>query len=380
MTSLVDMKLFTLEPRDVLMVRDGRAMNASVGRSLPIAPPATIAGLVRTRLGSTKGRFDRNKIEALLTQVAVGGPLLAKLSEDGRTVADVLVPVPGDVVWFDGVKGVFGRRLVARTLDELAPGAAADLVASAGAATVPAFAGAMSDWPREKSAKRPPRFWSWDTLRAWLTRSEDTEVSPSGYDALPRELRTHVGIEAQSQTASDGVLFATEGVRYARREPSGWARYAMVAGYASQLPGAVEAWNEALLPLGGERRVAFADGVADGALKSKLACPKEISALKAGALARVVLVTPALFDEGAVPATIAGAQVITAKVDRPEVVSGWDFALDRPKPSRRMAPASSVFWVRVPDDEWARRTWLTCVSSNPQDQRDGFGLAVVGTV
>lgn len=99
--------------------------------------------------------------------------------------------------------------------------------------------------------------------------------------------------------------------------------------------------------------------------------------------ARVVLLTPSLFANGACPKHINGQPVLACVVPRPEVISGWDYALNKPKPSRRAAPAGSVYWVQLPDGEtesrvWAKRTFLSCISNDQQDQRDGFGLCVVG--
>ena len=99
------------------------------------------------------------------------------------------------------------------------------------------------------------------------------------------------------------------------------------------------------------------------------------------ARARVVLLTPALFAEGAVPQQIRGAQVVAAAVGRPQPISGWDMAARGPKPTRRMAPAGSVYWVDLTGQdpaEWARRVHLKGICSDEQDSRDGFGLAAVG--
>ena len=71
-------------------------------------------------------------------------------------------------------------------------------------------------------------------------------------------------------------------------------------------------------------------------------------------------------------------------VRRPQVVSGWDLAVGKPKPSRRLAPAGTVFFLSVQGDEsaldaWIEHTWMQCISDDDQDRRDGFGLAVLGT-
>jgi CRISPR-associated protein Cmr3 len=98
----------------------------------------------------------------------------------------------------------------------------------------------------------------------------------------------------------------------------------------------------------------------------------------------VLLLTPALFDEGAVPERIHGARVLAAAVGRPLTFSGWNLEKGKvgPKPSRRAAASGSVYWVELDPGAdpaaWIRGVHLHTINSNPQDDRDGFGLAVVG--
>ena len=370
-------QLFTLEPRDALLVRDGRSMNANVGRSLPFPHPSTLAGVVRTRLGQGPGGlFDRGRAGALRREVSIAGPLLARLAPDGDTVLDVLAPAPADCVWFvDDAGRTAGRRLAPRPAEEVVSGALTDLGAGAELCD---FAGAA---PVGKPTRARP-FWSWKPLLQWLTSPRDGLVQGDveGVEAFPRELRTHVTIDAATGTAEDGALFGTESVRLALERPPPldgprvrvFDRFALLGSW--QGPGKLP---RGLVPLGGERRGAFLEPVFGTAVPS-LAAPPEIDKLRAGSRARVVLLTPALFATGSFPDALRGARVVAAKVDRPEVVSGWNFESNAPKPSRRMAAAGSVFWVEVPTDTWARDVWLTSVSDDDQDQRDGFGLAVVG--
>lgn len=75
-----------------------------------------------------------------------------------------------------------------------------------------------------------------------------------------------------------------------------------------------------------------------------------------------------------------------------EVVSGWDLAFDngagkprgRPKPTRRLAPAGSVYFVELEGgaredlERWCDAAWLAPLSDGEQERRDGFGLAALG--
>jgi CRISPR-associated protein Cmr3 len=365
---------FTLEPRDRLVVRDGRPLASGTMRTLPFPLPPTLAGVVRTRLGlDAHGRFDSRRIQELLERVSVAGPVLARLDADGTRVEDVLVPAPSDLVFF----GESGHRLVPKALGSAFPGVTSDLEGQ-----VPTF---EKEPPEGKPSRSPKSFWSFKAFLPWLTRPTAEWASPDGAGALEVERRVHVSIAAATQTAEDGALFVTEGLRLLLREEEGkgWSRLALLAGVSGG-----NALARGLVPLGGERSMALLE---NRPAPAGFEVPSEVSSLRTGAVARILLLTPALFAEGALPDRIAGAKVMSACVGRPQVVSGWDFAYvedkggrrvrGRPKPTRRMVPAGSVYWVEVPDDPWAAKTWMTCVSSSDagqQDARDGFGLAVVG--
>ncbi|WP_322512544.1 type III-B CRISPR module-associated Cmr3 family protein, partial [Chloroflexus sp.] len=103
--------------------------------------------------------------------------------------------------------------------------------------------------------------------------------------------------------------------------------------------------------------------------------------------ARVILLSPAAFADGYRPPIAwsrgnATAKLQAAVVPRAQVISGWDLAENKPKPTRRLAPAGSVYFVSWEKGEdavsWLHATWMRNVSDEAQDCRDGFGLAVVG--
>ena len=114
---------------------------------------------------------------------------------------------------------------------------------------------------------------------------------------------------------------------------------------------------------------------------------------------RLFLLTPAYFSQGYRPTWLCqqreqlGVQprLRAIAIQRPQVVSGWDMALRQAKPSRRLAPAGTVLFLKLKGDEdaidkWIDQIWFSCVSDdvngsteNPkQYRRDGFGLAVLG--
>lgn len=104
---------------------------------------------------------------------------------------------------------------------------------------------------------------------------------------------------------------------------------------------------------------------------------------------RVILLTPAMFKKGYRPTWLCrevdGVQPIlkAIAVKRAQVISGWDLAARGAKPTRRLAPAGTVLFLKFAGEEaaiktWVRSHWMRCISDADQDRRDGFGLAVLG--
>jgi CRISPR-associated protein Cmr3 len=362
------MTWFSLEPRDTLLIRDGRAMHGRVGRSLVLPHPPTLVGLLRTRLGTTPtSGFERGAVSALLRDVGCAGPLLGRL--EGDRIAEVFAPAPADCLWKEGGRA---QRLRAMSVSEIVNGARTD---RGEGAWLPVA-------PLDPDPSKPivgPRFWSWQRLLDWLASTEDWRFTPeqTGMGEFDFERRVHVSIDGSTGTAVEGELFATEGVRFTRRGPSPAGTHGRLTRWAILARASIAGdfrLERGLATLGGERSTAYLELHAS----LELPAPEPVRALRAGDRARVVLLTPAIFAEGALPERIAGARVLTGVVDRPQVVSGWNFAERRPRETRRMAAAGSVYWVEVPTDDWAERTWLATVSTSDQDRQDGFGLAVIG--
>jgi CRISPR-associated protein Cmr3 len=367
------MKTWLLTPRDTLVIRDGRPIQegAPPMRSLDLPWPSTLAGLVRTRIGTNaEGKFDRESDDVL--RISVRGPLLAELDSQGA-MTRYLVPAPRDCLWHrpteenDEHAGQLARF---RLTPQPTP---AGCVTDLGDRQLVGFDGQT---PRSKPADDVPLFWYWDDFQNWLLKPQAPDtvewLPPNfGRRALPHERRTHVVIEPGSQTAKEGQIFDTDGLRFSLRRDGREEHLAITL--ACDDPGL----RGGAVLCGGERRLSYLRGVD----KPWPACPDELS-LGSERLARVILLTPALFNERYAPDTLGGAPVVACAVPRAEVISGWDLARGGAKPTRRMAPAGSVYWVRLEPKQdaraWVRDMWMQCVSDKEQDRRDGFGLCVVG--
>ncbi|MER3557397.1 MAG: CRISPR-associated protein Cmr3 [Thermus sp.] len=366
-----------IEPRDPLIVRDGRPFDNTPGaraRSLPFPLPQTLAGAYRARRGMLEGLSfpeDSDRVRAW----GVRGPLLVE--ERGGTWR-LLVPRPLDAL------------RIGHTVYPLRP-----LKTPEGAGTnLPAgleLVGLKDPFLRDKPTPLKP-FWSWDSFERWLLGASPSELegfSPEEHPGPVPEVRTHVSLDPAKGSAREGFLFQTSGLEFVGR-PSpqegprqglrGTTRLALVLWPED------EKELEGMFPLGGERRLAFWH---KGGPKPPRPPEGLLEGLVRYRAARLFLLTPGFFQQGFLPRAFSqgssGPKVVAVALERPLAVSGWDLKENRPKPSRRAVPMGSVYFLRFPEgwDEgriarWLEAVWFQNVSDEEQDQKDGFGLAAVG--
>lgn len=389
--------IWILEPRDSLIARDGRPFDPVPGarsRTLEFPFPSTLVGALRTRAGrNSEGAFD-DALLATVKDIAVRGAMLVRLDADGQ-IEEMLAPAPLDALLFEAKQTTTNDTddpLAAASLQRLVPlklppGAMTNMPRTTSDELAPV--GLERSDPRKPHA-RPPRFWRWEKLEAWLTSPRSLasiKVSGYGYPRLPQDARTHVSINPASLTSNEGALFQTRGLEFtsedARRE-----RFALAL-VVENMNGLTVA--EGIAPLGGERRLTlWRAAQTENAVP--LRCPDEIRRrIKDDKACRVMLLTPAHFVDGCLPREAlkprhgVTPEICAARLERAQVISGWDFERRAPKGTRRLAPAGSVFYWRLTLDEkadldaWIDATWMRALSDEAQDSRDGFGLAALGT-
>ena len=389
---------YTIDAIDPLVLRDGRPNDGrSESRTLPFPLSSTVAGVVRTALGRRRGVFDATLRQSLVNNVEVRGPLLVAGSE-------LLVPAPLDAVLLGNVDRL--ETLPLRPI-HLPDGAGASPVGKGRS-----LVGLPADAPRTKPLAGAPRFWRWKAFEAWLQTASPRddaatrELLTGALVALEREERIHVAI-GSAGTAEDGMLFGTEGLRTAAApfdlRTTQERKRAIEAGDTDGPPplevsllvdvavrdAALGTLPEGVRPFGGERRLSVwrCSNIALPAIPAWLARHVENGERP---VVRVVLLTPAHVASSKGPAALDVPGVSTTfatRVDRPITISGWDMAARKPggepKPTRRLAAAGSVFWVRLEGPpaarrQWLDRVWMRNVSDDEQSARDGFGLAAVG--
>jgi CRISPR-associated protein Cmr3 len=365
------MSSYLIEPRDPLIVRDGRPMFAGMPqmRSLDFPLPSTLAGLARTRAGAgDDGRFDHSQIAALRT-LAVRGPWLVTLDANGNATENFW-PAPRDGVWSGGDEDAAGTDWNALRPHPGDADVTTDLERGL------ELIGFESTPPESKAGPCAPAFWSWPAIAAWL-RDRQKPTQQNVLEPLIHERRMHVAIDPNTGTAVDGALFATDGLRFWRRMGQTEVRTAL----AFQTD--AERFGLELATLGGERRLSHVRAYGGGlptqppGLKDKLAGESR---------ARVLMATPACFPAGSASESVHGQKVVAVCVGRPDIMSGWDMEKCGPKPTRRLVPAGSVYWVELPNSSEARADWLARAWAQPaseqaeQDRVDGFGMTFVGVM
>ena len=387
-------RVVSLDPLAPIIVRSGRPMNAHTDADpAQFPPPSTIAGCLRTAWArATDGPFGPE-----LAQLTVGGPLLVR--DDGR----ILAPKPADAQYFgrSAGKGASSRCLRA---------APRPFGACCGA-DLPE--GLLPVQLTEEVTGKPgdgPAWWSWHDL---LDFRDGVDVPfdrlwRNGWSPLGGDRRTHVSIDPSSGSAKVGALYETEGLDLGE---SPVAFHTRAAGRAAATSPAdpndadnpssgglrvlvrfAEALAPTLVHLGGKRRLAALEPEPD----DRWPAPPDgwLERLcHAGGLC-LTLLTPGVFSAGYRPgwldATLTGSppeapgltlRLRAAAVARWQPHSGWDLARRRPRPSRKLAPAGTTYWFEVLgacDANAAAALWLASVCDEPQDRRDGFGLAMPG--
>lgn len=381
------MKTWIIEPRDALIARDGRPFTTDPGaraKSLPFPFPSTTTGTVRTRYGFTQGDFNdaaqKGQLIATVKSLAVQGPLLVELDDAGE-IKCWLLAAPADAVLFETNE----KQPQLKQLVPLLPPTGAQTNLPEGLA--PIGFNRYDEISKQKPLKDAPRYWRWQHFSHWLAAPQEQAVhlGELGHNGPTAEARVHVGINPETQAAIDGALYQTSGFEFTRKLEEKPLRLALAVQTAVDL-------LAGFAPLGGEQRLSQWRA----SHQSFPTCPDDIrAAIKQHKACRVVLLTPAHFTAGFYPEWLlqpqhsVTPQLIAAAVGRAQVVSGWDYESRQPKPTRRLAPAGSVYFLKLSGDEknvdqWIDAIWMNCVSDddergNPaQTRMDGFGLAALG--
>jgi CRISPR-associated protein Cmr3 len=364
-----------IEPHDSLIVRDGRPFNATTGsraKSLDFPFPSTLIGSVRTRIGLENGGdwsgFSKELIDEIL-QIEMFGALLAEIKDDDSL--EFFAPTPADSLYIkpedETDKNLF-------PLVPLSENYFSNLNENLDVKLRLLGIEKDKDNPNKDVKGKPNsevKFWSWTQFEKWLikAKSQKIESEKLGISGLISDQRTHVKIDYERKSNIDGGLFQTRGLEFAMKDKTSKDLKFKQLGLALQLSDC-KGLKEGLFPLGGERRVVrWSKKVCEFPK-----CPQEvIDGIKKSGHCRLILLTPAYK---------LGAEVKAVAVNRSQVISGWDFAKRKPKPTRRLTPPGTVYFLEITDkdkvEDFINQTWFKNIGDCDQTKLDGFGLAVLG--
>lgn len=358
-----------------LLFRDARPFAATADEaratSLPLPPPGTVAGLLRTHIGTRLGWDWRDQaVVAAANRIRLAGFHLEYHVD--QPVPVVAAPRTA-VVYREPDTGA----LRVMRLSPRAP-------TPHGGCTTP---DGLLPLAVTEDAKPEPGYRLWDmaTLQAWLAGATDL---PDPLPEPPTDQRVHVAIQPERGTAADGMLYTTEFRAWEHHDGARLARWSLIATVSDAPPLPP---GRAPAHFGGERRPVVITPepapatpmTAGPALREALTGVTEVA---------MHLLTPAVFTRGWRPGwldgtaphpALAGAQLVAAAVGRPETVSGWSYETGRrgPKPTWWAAPAGSTFFLRLPrplTEADLNELWLTSVSDRSEHRDNGYGTAVWG--
>lgn len=389
----MSLQTWIIEPRDSLIVRDGKPFGASIthATSLDFPFPSTTTGGVRTRAGldSATGFFDTLLISTI-KEIEVKGPLLVGLNADSNKIANYYLSSPADALLIQDdeqkIKGEF-------SIKRLLPLKIGDAITYLPNNLKPV--GITEHYSKVKPYT-DLKFWNWQTLKDWLLAEKKFEKGTPdnfGIKNLLKDSRTHVAINLDL-ASDDGDLFSIRGLEFNYGKDNLPAiKFALAVFVDDAIGNKLESQGN-LAPLGGERRLVSwrksEVSKSDSTDHLPLECPKEIKTqiIKDGHC-RLMLLTPAYFSDG-LPKSNDEYEVQAIACNRYQTVSGWDFESNCPKPTCRLLPAGSVLFLKLNSDDktlrekWIDATWFSCISDfdskTKQDfAKDGFGLSILGT-
>jgi CRISPR-associated protein Cmr3 len=376
-------------PHDPLIARDGRPFNAgSRMHSVDWLFPSVLAGSLRSLLGKNAGGGFPPSVVRELRDVSVAGPFLVREREGGED--EMFFPTPKDLVMQDAP--------VAKALP-LRPRKPDHGGCDLPEGMLPALLGEGEN-VAAKQTSATPQFFSQSLMTRWLADGKgDSLEIPDGwgngsstlYTTVEKDMRVHVEIQPASGAAEPERLFQTVGLAFPERFHL-VARAESGNGFAASL-GSLDC----LHPLGGERRLAHWKTTKSGGWTVPSAVMDAVKAEPKRL--RMVLATPAVFEKGWLPGWLAGSfrgkphgakiqlRLVGACVDRWIPVSGWSLeplsstGKPGPKAIKRLPPGGSVYFFEVESgdaEEFVSKFWLSAVSDEEQDRKDGFGLALWG--
>lgn len=387
---------YYVEPTDTLFVRGNLAFGdaGEHGVSLMPPPPSLFAGAFRSALLGrdaeemsaflARGRCDDDRLAACLgtpenpgafriTWLSLAGlpsPVGRWVGGEGTTPEAVL-PLPADLLRLES------------GFAPLQPRASGELVASAGDLPLCAtLISAKQEKPRSGYYLRQAGFAR--HLRGQILEEKDAVEAQHLHK---RDPRLGIGLNAESRSVEDGLIYTTEGFAFSPACTAETPRPYASTGFLVGIDGA-----EGLLPEEGLFRLG-GDGRSARYRRVGFQPPHVEGVPGAAGQFRLILQTPALFAQGWLPDGVGRegddyrlrgpgftTRLACAALGRHEVISGWDLYHWKPKPAQAAVPAGSVYWFdRFEGDPGKLAVWvaggLWGENFDPQRRAEGYNRA-----
>lgn len=379
-------RVLALDPLAPIIVRSGRPFdNLSIVDPARLPPPSTVAGCLRTAWARASGEPSGPQLKLKFQEsmkLEVTGPLL--VNGDSK----ILVPKPADALYFRDCTS--GPRMRCAAPREFEAGCGVDLPD-----------GLLPVRLTQPEAGKPgsgPTWWAWDDFLSFRKGHKQTishaQLCRNGWSPGAGDRRTHVAIGRKTGASEAGHLFQTEGLDLNAPSAMGngdfpaQKRWAAAENGIRLLARCSEALDEGLVHLGGERRLAALQPEPEGLWPVP---PRDWleEIVRTGGLC-LTLLTPAIFSSGYRPgwldADLIGnppclsglrLRLCAVAVERWQPHSGWNLDENRPRQTRRLAPAGAVYWFQILGNANVsdlRALWLGSVSDLRRS--DGFGIAL----
>ncbi len=388
------MRNYQITPFAPLVLRAGKPVDANTGNDGLVFPmPSTLAGTLRGAYANQK-ELDFRKCRKEIESWQCAGPLLAAL--DNENVIRPLFRKPLDSLYTKSESAENNaelqiHRFTPKALEHKKEGC--DLPIN----TENCLQSVFTEHVIKDKPAPGPAWWRETTMIQWLLgEMPNSDPRCLGYAELPQDVRFHVALNPDTLSAEPGLLFQSTGrdfetLRNKRDKVSdltsyGWGseRFVLLAKFGQGL-------DKSMLRLGGEGRLSAIDQL-DNAWPTL--DPGLLDALNKTTKIRMILATPALFDQGWRPGwlkddltgecpTVPGLKLklCAAVTDRWQPISGWDIQAKKAKAVRRLVPAGSVYWFEIVDQPpigWVEKLWLSSICDQERDLRDGFGMVLLG--
>lgn len=390
-----------ITPLDPLFFRDGRPFGEGSTRGTSGLPmPRTLSGMVRWHLMKKMEVSPRNISKDdhghWISRLAVRGPWLAKFGSENQSVDDVYVTPPAHLVRVGKDK-----KVPLQLLSPLRPGTPLPGWREGNPYEgQPQLSALWGGWKKEPFRPVEGSVLSLKGLQQVLEgKAPDDNSLLNSSDLFQAENRVGVGIDSNSQTAAEGLLYSVSMLRLA--EHIGFYAELGAEGNdpkaSSELKKLFIIGSSFIAPFGGEGRRVSVE-VIEKPIKWPQAPATATSNSEAGGFT-TMLVSPACFaprvDDRAkgrqFPPHPLGT-LVSAAIGRAVGESGWQQtarnhsgsdtgrAQGAPRPTRMLVPGGSTyFWqrgTRATRNEPLPESWQ--LAQTPLERSLGYGLALRG--